>query len=154
MTWVPRLNRKHLWSFEDIFSPQSEAENDGSSWWYFNVALYSLQPLAWVTLEKTVIMNQNNRNKPEMLWMKTFFCQTFWSELPRSWFCPHHPFFSPPTLDSVWLSWHILENPAKMLSPPRVCLTLQRSLGGSLMYSLWTPGFPLTDPSSYICLFH
>ena len=112
------------------------------SWWYFNAAIYSLQPLAWINAGKDrVIMNQKSRNIPEMLWMETFFCQTFLETgLPRSWSCPHHPLLSLHRLldFSLALPTHPWKPSQDAVSSKSLPGPLQWRLGGPLIYSLWT----------------
>ena len=144
MTWVPRLNGNTYEALRLFLFPFRSWE-----WWIFPGGILMLLFIHcnhWpeLMLEKTVIMNQNSRNKPEMLWMETFFAKLFWKrDCLKVDSVLTTPFSqSTDSWTSVWLSWHILENPAKMLSPPRPCLDPSRGVWVDLWcipYEPWLP---------------
>lgn len=134
MTWVPRLNRNIYEALRHFLSPVRSWE-----WWIFPgdiLMLLFIHCNHWpeLMLEKAVIMNRNSRNKPEMLWMETFFAKHFWKRdcLEVDSVLSESPSLSPSTLGLQFGCPNTSLN-----TQPRCCL-LQRSLGGSLMYSLWT----------------
>lgn len=156
MTWVPRLNRNTYEALRHFLSPVRSWE-----WWIFPGGILMLLFIHcnhWpeLMLEKTVIMNQNNRNKPEMLWMETFFAKLFWK-----WDCLEVDSVLTTPFSQSTDSWIQFGSPDTSLkTQPRCCL-LQESAWTPPEESGWisdvfpmNPGFPLTDPSSYICLFH
>lgn len=88
--------------------------------WYFNIAIYSLQLLTLVNVEKdSVTINQNSRNMPGMVHVEIFYAKHFWNQdyLEVILSSPSS-LFIPQTLELLSDCLYT----SKMPSYPKVCL--------------------------------
>lgn len=156
MTFVPRLNGNTYEALRYFSSPIKSWV-----WWIFPDGILILLFTHWDWwLKKRVIMNQNSRNKPEILWMEKYYVTLFWNH-DHLEIGPILTFPSPTLLSlhqpldfNLALPIRAWKPRARMLPPARRHGPFLGESGQSSGVFPVNPSFPLRRLLSYVCLFH